>query len=139
MVSGTGKPSYVSVNRGLALLDEAIEQIEFQAKRGENSQWHQGSYRCGSGMCLAGWTAQLAGGQWAFPADNDFSEYMMANDDDAAAACDNLDGKHVVFVSNRAQELLGLDDYQAEELFSGFNDLGDIKRLRNEFAETMSD
>jgi hypothetical protein len=135
MIKSAGKSSYVSVNRGLALLDEAIEQIEFQVGRPGGGDWSQGDWRCGSGMCLAGWVAQLAGAQWAFPAYCRGAEYVVANADDDDRAVINVDGKRVVFVADRADDLLGLDDEEADLLFDAGNSITDIKHLRDRLAK----
>lgn len=134
MIKSAGKSSYISPNRGLALLDEAIQQIELQQNRGTNSEWDQCFYRCKSGMCLAGWAAQLAGGQWAFPIKHDYADMLLATDDDNPEDIEQEEGLRVVDAHSRAARLMGLDDYQACEFFSAGNDLDYIRALRAELA-----
>lgn len=136
MIRGTAKPRYISVNRGLALLDEAIEQIELQEKRENGGDWQQQDWRCGSGMCLAGWIDQLAGGQWAFPVGNEHEDYLVATDDDYSEAVETIEGKRVVHAQNRAEELLGVDGGVTSHgwLFGPSNSLHDIRRIRNWLA-----
>lgn len=120
--------------RGLALLDAAIDQIE---KHPET--WYQPRYRCKSGMCIAGWAAALSGGQWLYPADHDYADYLPAEPDDPDEIVETLfDGARVVDAHDRAVRLIGLDDGfaggDADRLFAGGNDLADIKRIRDELA-----
>lgn len=136
-----GKAAYVSKNRGLALLDEAIDQIEWQATSAKN-QWHQESYRCDSGMCLAGWIAQLGGGQWAHPASSTRADYLIAEPEDEefhlysgekGIAWDSDNGR-VTGAHERAARLAELTELDADDLFDGSNTLADIKRLRAKLA-----
>jgi hypothetical protein len=135
MITAASKSSYVSPNRGLALLDEAIDQIELHAKAGDKGQWYQGDYRCGSGMCLAGWIGQLAGGQWATAADSWQSSHMVREPDDAQDGSGTYtNNQPVVHVAVRAQRLADLTGDQAHALFAGENDLHDIKEMRDQIA-----
>jgi hypothetical protein len=114
--------------RGLDLLDAAIDQIEAHPET-----WVQGSYRCESGMCLAGWAVTLAGGKWLYPASQrSVREYLAPEPDDAPDdICD--DGVPAHF---RAERLIGFrfvggvtDD---RDLFGAENTLDGIKALRDE-------
>lgn len=132
-----GKARYVSPNRGIALLDEAIEQVTLQSLAGDKGQWNQADWRCGSGMCLAGWIDQLAGGEWLTPAGDQFEDYMVAEDSDQGdpdygdPPVDAL-GRHGVHAADRAERLLAPDvsRYTADALFAGDNTLQDIKDIR---------
>jgi hypothetical protein len=101
--------------------------------------WNQGDWRCDSGMCFAGWAAQLAGGKWVMAADAiGQPELLHANKSD-----DPEDIRHTArrgfdepllageFVSARAraQRLLGLTDYEAGFLFAGTNTMPTLRRL----------
>lgn len=122
--------------RGLDLLDAAIAHIEAHPET-----WLQGSYRCESGMCLAGWAAQLAGGQWVTSADSDpeFRANMTAERDDPAQDVDfDPDYGQIIHVADRAERLLGgrfLDEVEDGEdepdLFAADNTLDDLKRMRD--------
>jgi hypothetical protein len=128
-----GKATYKSPNRGLALLDEAIEQIELQAKAVDKGQWHQANYRCNSGMCVAGWVAQLAGGEWAAPASDSMNNDMLkAIPEDNPEEVDS----GMIHAHDRALILLAPDltEDDCDVLFAGYNDLGDIREYRNQIA-----
>lgn len=121
--------------RGLALLDAAIAQIEAHPET-----WHQGAWRCKTGMCVAGWICELAGAQWAVAADAPSSSHLLI------AGPDELTGPTgYVDAPMRAQHLLNFDvddfmDGTGDEddehyLFSASNELADIKRIRDEMAK----
>lgn len=55
------------------LLDLTLATINYNPER-----HRQGAWRCGTGMCFAGWAAQLAGYQWAAESpDAENSEYVI--------------------------------------------------------------
>lgn len=121
--------------RGLPLLDAVISQIETHPER-----WHQGDWRCGSGLCVAGWTAELAGGRWLESDPESWASHMLVPEpddpDDEVRAVHGIG--QGVGVAERAQRLLGLEGYEASELFAGANDLSDIKAVRNRIAARMA-
>lgn len=145
MIKSASKARYVSPNRGLALLNEAIEQIELQEAAGIKSEWNQGEWRCGTGMCLAGWIAQLAGGKWLTEAiapdyeddPNDARDYLQPLKGELPEEIrwfgEALEGTHV---QNRACSLIGLDEDYADsyELFAPGNQVSDIRQIRDEWA-----
>lgn len=68
------------------LLTEAIEYIIDHP-----TEYFQGAWRCGSTRCVAGWIAQLSGGQWAdgdsswiWPKDAVQDEYNLVDVDKCA-------------------------------------------------------
>jgi hypothetical protein len=133
--------------RGLELLDAAIAQIEAHPET-----WKQGSYRCGTGMCLAAHIGELAGGWWVIPDDADHprSQWMVAEPGDPPEHVDTeSDYGPMIHVSDRAEHLLGfsryisLDDAEADDngetlesddLFDGLNTLEDIRAIRDVIA-----
>lgn len=140
-VLSAGRSQYVSPNRGLALLDEAIDQIEMHAKAAEaggKCQWEQGEWRCASGMCLAGWVSQLAGGKWATPvsSDNDYQPYedclVAEAGDDSDDVMASTSAGTVIHAQERATRLLGLGHDDAYTLFEGDNTVETIKGIREE-------
>jgi hypothetical protein len=135
-VTRAGKATYKSPNRGLALLDEAIEQIELHSKAEDNGQWRQETYRCDSGMCLAGWVAQLAGGQWAFSAAHDRAEQLIADSEDDPEEVDKFHGVPCVDAHYRAMRLLAPDvtEEDCDTLFEGWKELPDIHAARDQIA-----
>lgn len=96
------------------LLTEAIEYIIDHP-----TEYSQSSWRCGSTRCVAGWIAQLSGGQWA---DHD-SSWIFPN------GVDLEDEDNAVDVDKCAIEALGVEyNYQdsdsvseiiSDTLFSG--------------------
>jgi len=108
------------------LLKQILAHIE--ANPGE---WDQTWYRCDTGMCFAGWAAQLAGGKWYTDSRDDKSgSYLIAEDgDDLHTINQFVANVPVVFASVRAMRVLGLTASQAEELFAGGNRLPDLRRI----------
>jgi hypothetical protein len=123
--------------RGLALLDLAIAQIEAHPET-----WNQQVYRCKTGMCVAGWAAQLAGGQWlngpesyGKDADNDA---LIAEPYDRPGDIYLLGGASVVDADSRARLLIGLSSDEADALFEADLTLDDIRRGRDLIAARVA-
>jgi hypothetical protein len=116
----------------VAGLDEVLAHIETHPEKHD-----QGVYRCSTGMCVAGWRAELSGGQWAYAADD--GRWLDLDEEDSARASDLLiaeakdtvtymvEGRVVTTVHDRASSLLGLTFEQATRLFSGSNRIEDIR------------
>lgn len=109
------------------LLRKTLEHIEHHPK-----EWNQAEWRCGSGMCFAGWACTFDGGQWAFDAANPgvqgVQDLLIAEPEDAAFAWTVAD-RSVVHTEERAIRVLGLTDDQADALFAGSNTLDDLRRM----------
>ncbi|WP_084963292.1 hypothetical protein [Thermoactinospora rubra] len=101
--------------------------------------WNQKVYRCKSGMCFAGWAAELAGGRWITQDPTaPFSLYLAADrDDDPDYVREFPLVGRVIDVDDRARQVLGLDDDQADELFSADNGIDDIRRIVGELINTV--
>jgi hypothetical protein len=132
--------------RGLDLLDAAISQIEDHPET-----WHQGEWRCKSGMCLAGHIATLAGAEWLFSEDDlrlavaapywQHREMVAAEPgDEPWDLGDGVVVRKGIPVMFRAQRLLGVsaemaealgDDGDERNLFGWGNTLADIKAMRD--------
>lgn len=106
------------------LLRQTLAHIEANPQT-----WHQGHWRCKTGMCFAGWTAQLAGGRWAGSPDSLFGSYLVAEDGDLPGHVQETAVGAVVDVSDRATRLLGISVGQSITLFRGSNDLPAIRRI----------
>lgn len=124
--------------RGLALLDAAIAHIEAHPET-----WDQEHYRCESGMCVAGWACELAGGQWVADAASRDGYLLAADAADEYIIQPGAAGEYgirstlpcpVVAAADRAERLLGLSWGQRVELFASENTLADIKSIRGELA-----
>jgi hypothetical protein len=110
-----------------ALFIEVLAHIEV-----EPATWMQGSYRCASGMCFAGWAAELSGYKWAAPADHPMSDYVIENGKKRPVwevATELLTGEK--YVGDEVDEEL--------ELFESANDLDDLYRLSARLMGTDED
>lgn len=112
------------------LLKRTLAHIE-----ADPENWFQGEWRivnaehdpdrCGTSYCFAGWTLQLSGGKWAYPADD-------------------IDRNHIVLtpegeadVAEVAAELLDIDDFYqtlSSHLFDPENTLDDLRRIVGELC-----
>jgi hypothetical protein len=121
--------------RGLPLLDAVIEQIEAHPET-----WEQASYRCDSGMCVAGWAAEMSGACWATAVSPDATaNYLLkaeAADRDGDIA--GLALGEVVTAPTRARRVLEITGDEDFDLFWSGNDLAEIKRIRDEIANRMA-
>jgi hypothetical protein len=80
---------------------------------------------CGTAKCFAGWAVALAGEgirQRVYRWKNDQGEWVYGY----GSAGVEVGGRWVP-VSDRAEQLLGLDPYEAGALFSGSNSLDDLR------------
>lgn len=122
------------------LLKQTLARIEANP-----AEWTQDSWRCGAGMCFAGWATQIDGGIW-YTDDPDSNNRWVGWTPRAAAlvaeAADHpedvqeADGRvRVIHIRERAQRILGLDKDRADELFDSGNSLGDIRRIVGELCE----
>jgi hypothetical protein len=122
----------------IELLEETYRFIEANPQH-----WNQRSWRCKTGMCFAGWAAELAGGEWlldarkAFTYDSDTvdmaGDYLVPAEGDVkrykrtlVVEGETLEGTHV---EDRAARVLGLNYEESEALFDGSNDLEDLRRV----------
>lgn len=147
-IKSAARSQYVSPNRGLALLDEAIEQVELHAQAMGTAgvcDWDQQNWRCGSGMCLAGWVVQLAGGKWATKVGGEYEDYLVASaeddPDDVVTEPSMWDGDErppaaMIHVQERCNQLLGLDNDEGWQLYEGDNSISDIKAARNHLVKS---
>lgn len=107
------------------LMIDTLAQIERTP-----SEWNQGAYRCGSGMCFAGWAATLAGGQWlTSPYDLAWDEFLRPEPEDGpfdVRGDETLIHGPAVHASTRARRLLGIDMNDAAVLFAGGNQRDDL-------------
>lgn len=116
----------------IPLLRQTLAHIESHPQ-----EWVQDSYRCQTGMCFAGWAVTLDGGQWYSPdPTSTYGDGLVARPDDPAVDVWPLgDGTRAILASARAQRILGLDGYQAEDLFASYNTLDDIRQIVAELCE----
>ena len=114
----------ITTLRGLDLLDAAIDHIEKHP-----GTWVQESYRCETGMCLAGWAAELAGGTWVGEAGTLHGQCLIAEPGDPA---DAISRGHTS-ADARAAMLLGARFLiDGRDLFGARNTLAEIKAMRDD-------
>ena len=83
---------------------------------------------CGTTACVAGWAVITDGG--LFLSD----QLVLAQPGDPKSRVTNVYAANAqrvqaVGIEDRARRLLGLDRYEADELFDGDNDYEDVKRI----------
>lgn len=107
----------------VVLLRQTLEQIETHPET-----WYQNAYRCNTGMCFAGWAAELAGGKWLSSPGGAVSDLLIAEPDDGEDALYRGDVLSID-ASARAKRVLGIDEDQAEDLFAAGNDLDELREI----------
>lgn len=130
---------------------------EVLAYIGEHPETHkQASYRCSTGMCFAGWAAQLAGGKWLVPPTHTkFDEsgmicYLFLEEDDPQDHIVHLEDVPghdqpvaAVDVDDRAVRILDITEGQSAQLFDSWNTLESltamIDRLEEDPGAELSD
>lgn len=94
----------------------------------------QGTWRCGSGQCYAGWTAIAAGVNWYTDdvADRYYQHVVVPDGfaDDFSVVLQKSDGESVriMHVGEFAGIALGIDGSEADVLFSASNSREEIER-----------
>lgn len=134
------------------LANKVLAQIEAHPE-----QHDQGSWRCDTTMCFAGWTTFIAGDKWLvtkFNEDEGLDDYVIVPDGSYGAqklrrllgnswtgfkhqnehhsAFNELaqawhDDVSIAYVARRARELLQLNSFEAGELFFSACSLEDVK------------
>lgn len=99
--------------------------------------WYQKEFRCRSGMCFAGWSAELSGGLWAFGPGDYYADLLRAESDDPPEDVQVVYGQHVVSAHQRAARLLGLEFRQSLRLFVADNKLPDLRRIVGELCSEV--
>jgi hypothetical protein len=109
----------------VVLLDRVVARIVAHPE-----ELKQGTYRCATGKCVAGHTAEECGGVWVTEANHPWSFALKAEADDPDRdVMRGTDYGDVVTAWRRARRLLGLTVHEAERLFAGHNTLDDIRRI----------
>lgn len=129
------------------LLEKTYAYIEANPQH-----WNQGTWRCKTGMCFAGWAASLAGGEWVVETNEGrhnlaggfyaAEDYLVPEpgDEERDIRTIYLDSKtlRATHVQDRARRLLGLEHDEAEALFSGDNDLDNIRDEIDEIKASVT-
>lgn len=114
-----------STKVNLPEIKSILEYIEVNPEQWEQGSWAKRESRtssCGTTFCVAGHAANRAGAE------------IIYADDGWANSCVTADGTTRT-IEFYAQELLGLDAEQAEQLFSGANSLERMWRLVAQWEE----
>lgn len=115
------------------LLREVLAQIETHPET-----WRQSDWRCGTGMCFAGWTAELAGGKWIADANSWRAGYLAVEPGDTFEQLRYFQAiGYAVGVEDRATRLLSLTKGQADDLFCPTNST--LAALRRRVAELVAE
>lgn len=117
----------------IKLLKKTVKYIGNNRK-----EWDQANWRCGTGMCVAGTAAFLAGAEWADPdPDGEYAEYVKATgefaDDATAATVDGIG--RVMHIREYAAKVLKLNEPAADDLFGGENSLKQIRKIVKKLAD----
>lgn len=113
----------------IALVQQALAYIE-----AHSDEWEQGTWRCQTGMCIAGHALRLAGRQWALPEPSLTMPWKNSllkagpNDPTEIQWFDSLLGLDVVTASDAAERLLGLTKIEADILFAGTNTIDTLRK-----------
>ena len=127
------------------LLDLVYKTIEADQSHWDQNHWRTGDdptvtvngqrelqVTCGTSFCFAGWAVQLGSEhkpRWANVV------FLRADPEDDRA--DVVPGA-IIAVDDRARRLLGLTAFQAASLFSGGNNLNDLKARIDRIKEESS-
>lgn len=108
-----------------ALLRRTLAHIEANP-----AEWYQPNWRCGTGMCFAGWAVTLAGGKWLTRPGEFGERFLEPTDGDPQQDISKMsDGRRGVHVQLRAVRILGLDEELADRLFCATNSLDDLREI----------
>ena len=122
----------------IELLDKTLAAVKEAAERRDESTspgagWVQQDWRCRSGMCFAGFAAELAGGKWVNPvAKGQYEDSLLVADP-------TIDKPHQIALhygspvpsvtaADRARNVLGFTAGSAG-LFAGGNKIEDLERI----------
>jgi hypothetical protein len=115
------------------LLKQTLAHIEANPE-----DWYQRTWRCKSGMCFAGWAADLAGGEWYAGPEDTYAHELIAEPDEPNSFTLSHSGALVVHAEDRATRLLGLTDEQSATLFYEDNTLADLRRIVADLTKEAS-
>ena len=93
----------------------------YRAIQDNPEDWYQDLWRCKTGMCFAGWATTVNRDPWAPDVVREYDGHIHHSLSDAVL----VDGK-AVHCATRAEEILGLTEREAGELFEGSNDMDDL-------------
>lgn len=122
----------------IELAEQVLEQITTHPET--HNQGHYRHVNCNTTMCIAGWAADLAGGEWITAGNGQATSRLVAEPDDprshrfdfAIWERDDDEPKNVTAVSahDRGQRVLGLTTKRADQLFEDQPNAAAIEMLR---------
>ncbi len=123
----------------IPLLRKAVEWAEAEAAKTDGSSlWNQAAYAiatdCGTAFCIAGWTvANFAEGVTVQPYPTGYGEQPGE-----LVSVVHPDGRPVAW-EREAQQLLGLTDAEAWDLFEVDNDIHRVRDLAEQIAARVGE
>lgn len=106
----------------IKMLEEVMDYIKTHPEQLRQDVWATQKADCGTACCFAGWTAVLNGYQL------DWLE-----DDDMTSIVRDKDGIHHV-ISDLAEELLDLTQFEGDVLFAGSNTIDELEQMVKNLA-----
>jgi hypothetical protein len=108
-----------------------VEELDPDAVPADGVAWNQSDWRCGTGMCFAGWAGAVTGAVFPYSALDNTSTtptqgYVPWTQKRNVVR--DADGQ-TWHIQPYAQHILGLDPVQARYLFDGGNDLDRINAI----------
>lgn len=127
----------------IELMERTLAHIEANPEH-----WQQTTWRCSTGMCFAGWAATLAGVEWVVPdpgkayeldGNGNYTYGWCTTGDvyvpsgmEVQSACE-FRGRLVASVEVVAKKVLGLNGWQARQLFCATNNLDALRYYVEEY------
>lgn len=110
-------------NINVELLDRTLAYIEAHPE-----EWDQGNWRCGTGMCFAGWAVTLAGREWAGDPGGPAGELLVRKPDEPRFAHTLNIGEDRIHVEDAAANELGLTE-DDRDMFNDDKTLYDLRDI----------
>lgn len=113
-----------------ALLEQTMSFIETHPHDHDQNWW-----RCGTARCFAGWASFLAGGRFV-SSEHDKTHIVASNGvKNFRASTIRTPEGDLLHVGDHAVIVLGMDDFDADALFSPDNSIADLRRMVDNLVE----
>lgn len=107
--------------------NEQLARNALKAIERSPEHWEQKAYRCGTGMCFAGFVAMEAGASW-------MTDYDENHVDAYELHVKTPDGEEMA-IDYFAAEALGLNKEEAWDIFHPSNRLEDLKKKIDKYSK----